>query len=374
MSKLDARSRPRPTADQLAEEASVARLDSAHPVRKQPDALPADLPAAERIRVQADQLASHLQVRQQTIDHREARLNGQIAQLQRDARTARLWLRERVAELDDREKQLTGQQVETSHEARQQQASAVSKELALRAKELHRATESLQARQRQLDKAEARLAEAYTEMQQLREQLTDAQRRLDADGRRQRQQIAAQQRRAMDDLAKQREAVQRRSDHVDQCRAALVNLRGELSQMHGETLENRLAVEELSAQLAGAASPAALTGSLAKIRTKLAEHYRLAKAELDEQEAELESLRRQIVGQFDKLLTRKREHERRVDTRRRELDEQAAQLTTREEQLRRREAELEAHTYRGQAERLAHQHEIRRRTRQHGPEEATASA
>ena len=82
------------------------------------------------------------------------------------------------------------------------------------------------------------------------------------------------------ELEEQRRAVARRSEQLDRSRAALEQFRGELGQLHRETLEIRLATEELWVQLSGVAPPAALIQSLGGIRNKLAEHYRSAQSEL----------------------------------------------------------------------------------------------
>ena len=107
------------------------------------------------------------------------------------------------------------------------------------------------------------------------------------------------------ELGEKRQAVQRRADHVDQCRAALEQLRGELECIHRETLEIRLATEELWVRLSGAAPPAALVRSLGQIRAKLACQYRQAAAELAEQKKELEAIRGELNTQHEKLVEHK---------------------------------------------------------------------
>jgi hypothetical protein len=96
--------------------------------------------------------------------------------------------------------------------------------------------------------------------------------------------------------------------------------------MHRETLEIRLATEELWVQLSGAAPPVALTRSLARIRSQLADDYRLAKAELDGQRQELDRLREEMKQQHERLVCRKRELEIWARQRQAELQQQAAHL------------------------------------------------
>ena len=77
----------------------------------------------------------------------------------------------------------------------------------------------------------------------------------------------------------------------------LEELRAELGRMHRETLEIRLATEELWVQVSGVAPPAVLTRSLGQIRARLADHYRLAGSELDEQKEELQTIRCELAEQ-----------------------------------------------------------------------------
>ena len=160
---------------------------------------------------------------------------------------------------------------------------------------------SLAIRKRHIDEGEARLAEEQAELRQLQESLSNERQTLIEETAATRDQIAAEHREAMAELEQNRQALQRRADHVDQSRSALKQLRGELGRMHRETLEIRLATEELSAQLSGAAPPAALIRSLGHIRTKLADQYRQASAELAQQKQELEAVRKELAGGYDTL-------------------------------------------------------------------------
>jgi septal ring factor EnvC (AmiA/AmiB activator) len=186
--------------------------------------------------------------------------------------------------------------------------------------------------------------------------------------------LAAEQRRAMAELQKQRQAVERRAKHVDRCQSALEQLRAELGRMHRETLELRLATEELWVRLSGAAPPAAVTRSLGQIRSKLAEDYRLAVAGLGQQKKQLEAIRGQLAGQHENLVRQRQEFEQSAARRQEEADCQAARLIAREEQLRQREIELTDQAHRWQVERLEYRREIRSlRSQISAPEEAVAS-
>ena len=449
MPKSDTKSRPKQTRREKAKPQTETRIDAAHDVGpKEEQPVSAGEPPAPQavesqdgetvttqLRKQASELAAHLRAKQKEIDHREARINTRIAELEHDSRSARLWFGERQAELEGREKDIANLQREV-HErldrlaaaeaalqrrSEEDQSEAPSEaELTTRAEELaeqevalnearqalqaqreqlearaaaldgrtaqaeaelhaqeeqfQHTAETLQAGQQRLKAAEAELADAQGKAQSLGEQLSGDRREAQEEIQRQRRRLAEEQRRQTADLERQRQAVQRRSDHVDHCRAALEQLRAELGRMHRETLEIRLATEELWVQLSGAAPPAALTRSLGRIRTKLADSYRQSNAELREQKRELESIRGQLAEQYDKLVAQKRQFEQWAAQRREETEEQAERLVAREEQLQLREAELTEQGHRWEGERLEYQEEIRRLKAQcfQGAEDAIA--
>jgi len=164
----------------------------------------------------------------------------------------------------------------------------------------------------------------------------------------------------MAELAAQRDSLRRRGEQLDQSEASLTALRNELERMHRETLEVRLATEELWVELSGNAPPAALTRSLGRIRSRLAEHYQAANQQLQQQRQQFEAVRRQLAGQFERIQQQKAQFDQWTRQRREELDTQAARLMAREERLRRKEAELDEQTYGWQVERLEYQQQIRR--------------
>ena len=273
------------------------------------------------MRIQASQLAGHLRERQKDLDHREAELNARSAELESDLRSARLWLSERIAELQQRSAEPSTEQ--TAHE-----------------ESLRQTAEQLAARQKQLDEAESRLQRQRAELQNLQEQLSARQSDIDNQDRSHRERQEAEHRRAMAEVEEQRRVVGRRAEHVDRSRAAMEQLRGQLQRLHRETLEIRLATEELWAQLSGAAPPAAVVQSLGRIRGKLAEHYRLANIELHTQKEELETLRGQLAAQHETLTQEKCRFEEHAAAQQKEVQQQASRLIARERQLDRRDAEL----------------------------------
>ena len=241
----------------------------------------------------------------------------------------------------------------------QERATEPSAEQVAREESLRRTAEQLETKQKQLEQTESRLQAERAEVKKLQEQ--SSARWRDADGRdhSQRELLEAERRRNMAEVEEQRRAVGRRAEHVDRSRAAMEQLRGELLRLHRETLEIRLATEELWAQLSGAAPPAALTQSLGRIRGKLAEHYRLIHVELQARKEEMEKTRDQLAQQHEALVQEKQRIEQWAVARQKEAQQQAARLIAREQQLDRREIELRCQSQQWQVERLELQQELR---------------
>jgi predicted protein tyrosine phosphatase len=317
--------------------------------------------AAEQLRIQASQLAGHLRERQKELDHREAELNARSAELESDLRSARLWLSERIAELQERAAEPAAEKTaeQTAEQAAREESLRKAAEQAAREESLRKAAEQLAAKQEQLEEAEAGLKQQRAELQGLHEQLSARLSEIDVQERAHRERLEAEHRRAMAAVEEQRRVIGRRAEHVDRSRAAMDELHGQLQRLHRETLEIRLATEELWTQLSGAAPPAALVQSLGRIRGKLAEHHRLAAVELHAQQEELEKLRLQLAAQHEALAQEKRRFEESLAAQQKEAQQQASRLIARERQLDRRDAELSAQSQQWQVERFELQQELR---------------
>ena len=336
------------------------------------DSLKHDI-ASEQLQRQAEQLAEYLRDRQKELDHREAQLNVEIAQLESDIRNARLWLSERESEEEQRRQELDVREMEflerldrlaAADAALQRQTVAKAAESPLditdREEQIRRNAAVLRQRQRELEEAENHLAQAQAETQKFHEQLMNERQELREEINKERQRFIVQQRQALGELEKKHQVLQRRSEHMDQFRAALMQLRAELQQMHRETLEFRLATEELWIHLSGAAPPAALTHSLGRIRNRLAEQYRLANSELVEQKKEIKSIRDQLIEQYDKLVEQKRQFERWMECKQGESEQEASMLIAREQAILQQQTRFEEDAERWQVERMRYGQEIRR--------------
>ena len=372
-----------PVPSKARQEASETRIDPAHVLEaheseppgdaaaKRPEAATAEVPGApelgqaepqaEQLHAQAAQLADHLRRRQHWIDHREARLNAQMAQLEVEARGARLLIAQRQEELRDKEQQLHRRLArfaadETSREQKQKQAD----DILVRQQRIRKQTDKLEAQRRRLATIEAAAANAQAESDQLRRTLVEDRKRQEEQIRAERERMAADHRRQTAELDERRKALTRRSRHVDQCRASIEQHRAELRQMHRETLEIRLATEELWVQLAGSAPPATLTQSLGHLRAKLTEEYRLANAELAAQKKELQEIRQELAERHDALVCQKRDLDAWATRQQEELRRQAERLLARERQIGNYETDARQQARQWQAQELGYREEIRR--------------
>jgi hypothetical protein len=130
--------------------------------------------------------------------------------------------------------------------------------------------------------------------------------------------------------------------------------------LHQDTLELGLVTEELWAQLSGAAPPAALLQSLGEVRAKLSAQSRQEEARLNEERKELEGLRGQLAGQYEKLAERKAQFENWASSRAEDCRQEASRLLGREDELNRRETLYREQSQRWAAERLRYQHALQR--------------
>jgi chromosome segregation ATPase len=408
-------------------EAENALQSPGEPTAEEPPAEQAE----EQLRRQAAQLAEYLRARQRELDHRESQLNAQTAQLESDVRTARIWLGEREAEIQDRDRgrvalefefrqrldrlaaaegaferraETVGQTSNPTHDMKQailgitstwdsqseqlcaqadRQANLaedipardsvrIAGDISTQEKRLEHRAKELAIKHRELEEAERRTAEAQAEIGRLREQLLADRQSHREEVRGQRQQMAAEQRRAAAELEKKRELLEQRADHVEQCRAALEQLRAELKRLHRETLEIRLTTEELWAQLSDAAPPAALTRSLGRIRTQLADEYRLTNAELLEQKKDLAAIRDQLAEQYEKLIDARRQFDSFAAARRQEAEQHAERLIAREQELDEAESRFAEQSQQWECDRREYEQEIRRLRLQLVPREGAA--
>lgn len=379
------------------------RIDAAH-LRPQPasarrvsladEAQPSDaaLEIVHRVRAQATQLARHLQERQQRIDHRESELNARAAQLEREIRQAELWFTDRSGEetriaepLDSTTVAPQAEQLEARHrelDARQAQVYAdietVSEQraaLVAEQQELERRTSELQAQEKRWATVETELRVRQAELEQRGREL---QQRQDAQAVRQRQLAAlapllevdrrahAEAERALQhqqqqfhkelvttraklqsdretleaDLREQHRHLRERRRAVEARAVPLERREEAVERSRRETLEIRLATEELWAELAGTLAPNSLKESLEEARARLAGHYGQAEQEFAARAEQFEKYRAELAAELAEIESQRDTLQQWVEGQQSQIEEQAALLVAREQELDRRQAEM----------------------------------
>jgi len=369
-----------------------------------------------QLRGQAAELSDYLTRRQSDLDLREASLHARSADLEKQSRAARMWVLERQHELHeersamaDRPRQPNAAELEAVHAQQQlaEQLAEREKTLNHRAEELARnelrwaeecekqksdleaelwrreaqwqspsaeqvaerrrledMATKVREREQRLGRAESLLSQQQAEVESRARQCDRLRTELDELERSQRQILVGERERSEAELARRKLALEQRGEELDVRSAAVEQLRGDLTRLHRETLEMRLATEELWAQLSGAMAPAALTQSLARIRAKLADYYKHSERELEARQQDLGRLADKVTGQHDKLASRRQQVEDWAAKRQAEIDQHANRLVAREQELARLERRFQKRELDWQSEREEFQQEIRRLMRE----------
>lgn len=302
--------------------------------------------------------ARRAELEQLAIEHRE-QLAAARAEIELDA------LRRDEA---FRERQIEVEQALTAEEERLQTERAELERLAGEPSEyqvklqceLNEREAELERREVSVGEQEERMKTAVIEWERLRVETEEMRERLAAQCRNDRLETAELRRRAEIELTERREALERHGEQLDFRRAAIRKQHDELAASQRETLEMRLAAEELWTQLSGTVPAAALTEQMAKIRAKLTEQYRLAQNDLAAQAEELHSLRGDLAAESERLRKQSHELRRWAEARSEEIEQQAAFLTHREAELERQDSDLLHRGQQWRRERFQLEQEIQR--------------
>lgn len=368
----------------------------------------------ERLENQAAQLADQLQGQLREIEHREAQQNARSAELDNEFRRARFWITEKSAELAERENlvaeaeaRLAAEREEASStleqgnlqlhaiEARQKVLIKSEQELAQRQQLIGQREADLAERGRQLEAKEYHLRErrqfvegeaaalyherqaelsrreqALQEGESLlaehthaleRDQQTLARER--ADWKRQKdidiEAIHLQGQRADAELDQRHTRLAAREQALDKQQTAFDQLRSEITAAHRQSLEMRMIAEQLWGQVQGRIPPAEVTQSLAQLRLRLGEQYRLEQHGLTQQKDELLSLAEKVAEQSAALRGQRQELQAWFNAREGEIERQAEALVHREQELQDLSDQLGQSTARWQTDRRALEQQLR---------------
>lgn len=344
--------------------------------------------AAERehLQLQVAQLAAHLRERLREVDRREASLNARAGQLEADLRASRIWLQERELAFQDREQELQQRIAEleerpqaaiSSSTQAQDEPSAVVADWEEREQQIRLLEDDVRERRFEVDRQASALRHAQQIWQQQREReerqlvvereqmtrelnsetalreeqlrLADALlrehlKKLDADS-----QALTAERAAWDaqrqekieaieilraeteaECAELRVRLDARQEWIERQKGGLEQVRSEAIRLHRESLEMRLIAEQLWAQISGSLSPAEITQTVAQLRLKLAEQYRLDEQQLRQRKEDLLQVCEQITAQHHELEQLRAGLRDWANTRQVEIERQAATLVERE--------------------------------------------
>lgn len=237
-------------------------------------------------------------------------------------------LSEFQAKLEERERYLS--EVEGRLQEKETQMRTREDSLLLREKQVQHEGEKY----RDLKMIEAEIIESQKESIRIREGLVrerhQQQKAIEAERLRMKESVNL----ALKRVDEEREELASQNRKMEQMRATLERSREELGRMHRETLEVRLATEELWFRLAGDSPSEDLKVSLNKIRQRLADEYRGAVGKIERQKEDLKGIRDQMLAQHEKLLRRREELNHWVQ-------ESEASLLEKEQHLRQRELDMD---------------------------------
>jgi hypothetical protein len=363
----------------------------------------------EQLDLQAAQLGDHLRERLRGVDRREAQLNARMAQLEADLRASRVWLREREHEFEERETQLKqqvedllGRKTADGGDTKEQDLDAARQELTEREHQVTLKENELRERRFETERQAAALRHSQQLWEQERSrqeaELARERDRLSTEIRQQvaereeqlaeREQAIAQQAGLLDreaaelvadrqaweerrrmqaaaldeqirttesQLTERRDRQDARDQWLQEQRAALDQLRGEVSTLHRQALEMRLMAEQLWSQTGGRLAPLEATQSIAHLRLKMAEHYRLEEQSLAEKKEQLVALGQHVTDQHRELTQLREGLKGWLTARQEEIEQQAAGLAEREAALDRQQESLVAERRSWQAQERARQ-------------------
>ncbi len=217
----------------------------------------------------------------------------------------------------------------------------------------------LQERSERLDSAALSLARGEAELEDGWQKFHVERNTFNAHVHRQQDKLADDRRRMETELTTRQQKLSQRANHLEVRAAALDQTRAELMQLQRETLEMRLATEEMWAQLSTTAPPAAVTHNLARIRAKLAEHFKMQADDVAAQRQAVEALYAKTGAQHEIIASQKREFEAWILQQQRDLESQTARLAAREKELDLEHGRLQQVQLQWESDRRDLQHEIR---------------
>lgn len=277
--------------------------------------------------------SSKLQARNASLQECERRLKDDVGALEfsrAELKAFKESLDQRAGELDDQDRHLQFRQREIETALRRFDRLGIVEE---RGKELSELAAKLDVRASYIDAAEAMLAERSLELADRQRQIEERQLAFENRVTRERRKAADEAQQLEAKFAAQTVEANRREAQLDERQRALDAVAEELHNSQREVLETRLAVEETWLQLQGVLAPAALSRSVAVVRSKLADQFRLTAEDLDRRRGEIESVRASLAEQAERLDQHRQQLQQWSAARESDLESRARKLAEREEKF-----------------------------------------
>ena len=199
--------------------------------------------------------------------------------------------------------------------------------------ELRESQRNLRTKASHLETLEHLLKESWQAVERERRELESRSAAAESQLREQQQLLSEERRKHEEATRLQAAQLQQREDTLARQNAGIERTRADLMRVHHETLEMRLALEQLWNQLGDRVGAAELTRAVATTRTQLSEEYRLANQALTEQQREVKELTRRMIEYQSQLRRQRTELQEWLERRNQELHEHELRLATREEQI-----------------------------------------
>jgi chromosome segregation ATPase len=185
------------------------------------------------------------------------------------------------------------------------QAVQLADHLAARQVELDRREADLNARSAEFaancDKARRWFSEREADLEQLRQRWIEEHQKAKAELSAARRQLDEEQRRDWAEIQEKRRVLQQRAEQLDHASGAIRQVHEEVARLHRETLQMRLANEELLTRVAPSMQADMHQRTLKEIRLKLSEEFRRASDELIRKRQELLAVGRDLSEQHRKM-------------------------------------------------------------------------
>ena len=324
--------------------------------------------SARQLRGQAMELSAYLQEKQTLLDRRESEMNARLAVLENETRIARLRNEIRLKGAHDSETDCDQNDETVGHTVPFESASAPAAKpqidcgIALDQHPENDLNSTIDFEpvtkntpykpSREVPAAERKLREEFSRTQATKPVEPSAPRASLPD-----EELSVSK---LDSL---RQALQDHKADLDKREQHLQSLHDQITELHRESLELRVATEHIWTDFRGHMPDEELAHSLAQHRAKLADHYKIANDELCRRREVLHQLQQHLSQQDEQLRRERLDMQMWIDRQRNEVEAKSATITAREFEFERREAELQRQSITWQKQREDYRHEIEQLSR-----------